>query len=518
MTAPSSGPSRGKWVIAATVMIGNIMAVLDSSIVNVSLADMAGNMGATIEEITWVVTGYILANVLVMPIVGMLSARFGRKRLYMVAIAAFTVASMLCGLSHSLVTMVGFRILQGLAGGVLVTVPQAILRESFPPSEQGLAMGIYGMGIVLAPAIGPTLGGWITDQYTWPWIFFINIPVGILNLVMVQRIIEDPVYLQRTKAKIDFTGLAVMIAGLGAFQLMLEEGERNDWFQSTFIVRLAVISAIGMLLFVWRELTTDQPAVDIRLLANVRFTAATFLGGVMGMGLNGVLFILPLFLQNLLGYDAMQAGFMLMPRSIAMLVMMPIAGRLYNRTGPRLMVGVGLGFLVFGFWDLGQLTTAVGYWDLAWPQIWQGVGFSFLFAALSTAALAPVPKPEITAATGLYNVVRQVMGSIGIALAATLLTHSEATYHAGLVERASGPVAQRWIDTTAAGLERLGATAAGAREHALALLESLISRQATVLAYNHIFELVAIMFAVVVPLLLLIPRSGHSEGADVMVD
>lgn len=201
-----------------------------------------------------------------------------------------------------------------------------------------------------------------------------------------------------------------------------------------------------------------------------------------------------------------------------MLVMMPIAGRLYNRTGPRLMVGVGLGFLVFGFWDLGQLTTAVGYWDLAWPQIWQGVGFSFLFAALSTAALAPVPKPEITAATGLYNVVRQVMGSIGIALAATLLTHSEATYHATLVERASGPVAQRWIDTTMAGLERLGATAAGAREHALALLESLISRQATVLAYNHIFELVAIMFAVVVPLLLLIPRSGHSEGADVMVD
>jgi DHA2 family multidrug resistance protein len=499
-------------------MIGNIMAVLDSSIVNVSLDDMAGNMGATIEEITWVVTGYILANVLVMPIIGMLSARFGRKRLYMTAIAVFTVASMLCGLSHSLNTMVGFRIVQGLAGGVLVTVPQAILRESFPPHEQGLAMGVYGMGIVLAPAIGPTLGGWITDQYTWPWIFFINVPVGILNLVMVQRLIEDPVYLKRTKAAIDFAGLAFMIAGLGAFQLMLEEGERNDWFSSTFIVRLAVASAVGMLLFIWRELTTQRPAVDIRLLANVRFTAATFLGGVMGMGLNGVLFILPLFLQNLLGYDAMQAGFMLMPRSIAMLVMMPVAGRMYNRFGPRLLVAVGLGFLVFGFWDLGKLTTEVGYWDLAWPQIWQGVGFSFLFAALSTAALAPVPKPEITAATGLYNVVRQVMGSIGIALAATLLTHSESTYHAVLVERASGPVAQRWIATTMAGLQRLGATAAEARERALGLLDSLVSRQATVLAYNHIFQLVAIMFAVVAPLLFLIPRSGHAEGASALVE
>ncbi len=494
------------------------MAVLDSSIVNVSLADMAGNMGATIEEITWVVTAYILANVLVMPIIGMLSARFGRKRLYLTAIITFTAASMLCGMSNSLTTMVAFRVIQGLAGGVLVTVPQAILRESFPPNEQGLAMGIYGMGIVLAPAIGPTLGGWITDQYTWPWIFFINVPIGILNLLMVQRIIEDPPYLVRTKAPIDFTGLAFMIAGLGAFQLMLEEGEDNDWFSSTFIVRLAIISAVGMLLFVWRELKTDRPAVNIRLLANVRFTAATFLGGVMGMGLNGVLFILPLFLQNLLGYDAMQAGFMLMPRSIAMLFMMPVAGRMYNRFGPRLLVAVGLGFLVFGFWGLGQLTTSVGYWDLAWPQIWQGVGFSFLFAALSTAALAGVPKPEITEATGLYNVVRQVMGSIGIAVAATLLTHSEATYHAVLAERASGPVAQTWIANTMAGLQRLGATAADAREHALALLDYLVSRQATVLAYNHIFELVAIMFAVVAPLLFLIPRSGHSEGAEVMAD
>jgi DHA2 family multidrug resistance protein len=499
-------------------MIGNIMAVLDSSIVNVSLADMAGNMGATIEEITWVVTGYILANVLVMPIIGMLSARFGRKRLYMIAIAVFTIASMLCGLAHSLVTMVVFRILQGLAGGVLVTVPQAILRESFPPNEQGLAMGIFGMGIVLAPAIGPTLGGWITDQYSWPWIFFINVPVGIINLLMVQRIIEDPVYLQRTKSAIDFTGLAFMIAGLGAFQLMLEEGERNDWFESAFIVRLAIVATIGMILFIWRELTADKPAVDIRLLANVRFTAATFLGGVMGMGLNGVLFILPLFLQSLLGYTAMQAGLMLMPRSLAMLVMMPVAGRMYNRLGPRLLVAAGLAFLVYGFWDLGRLTTDVGYWELAWPQIWQGIGFSFLFAALSTAALSPVPKPEITAATGLYNVVRQVMGSIGIALAATLLTHSEATYHAVLVEDASGPVAQRWVASTAAGLQHLGATAADATQHALAMLEILVSKQATVLAYNHIFELVAIMFAVVAPLIFLVPRSGRSEGAEVMMD
>lgn len=500
-------------------MIGNIMAVLDSSIVNVSLPDMAGNMGATIEEITWVVTGYILANVLVMPIIGMLSARFGRKRLYMVSIAVFTVASMLCGLAGSLTTMVAFRVLQGLAGGVLVTVPQAILRESFPPDEQGVAMGVYGMGVVLAPAIGPTLGGWITDQYTWPWIFFINVPVGLINLLMVQRVIEDPPYLQRTRQRMDFLGLGLMIAGLGAFQLMLEEGERNDWFGSGFITRLAIVSAVGMALFIWRELTAERPAVDIRILGNIRFTAATFLGGIMGMGLSGVLFILPLFLQNLLGYTAMQSGLALMPRSLAMLVMMPIGGRMYNRLGPRLLVGSGLVLVAFGFWQLAHLTTDVGYWDLAWPQVWQGVGFSLLFAALSTAALSPVPKERITAATGVYNVVRQVMGSIGIALAATLLTHGEAQYHAVLAEDASGAATRQWLAGAAAGLQHMGSTVAMAHERALGMLDAIVSRQATVLAYNHILSLVAALFTIALPLVLLLRRGSQTgDDVEIMVD
>jgi DHA2 family multidrug resistance protein len=510
--------SGRKWIIAGTVMIGNIMAVLDSSIVNVALPDMAGNLGATIEEITWVVTGYILANVLIMPTVGMLSERWGRKRIYMLAIAVFTMASMLCGLAGSLSTMVVFRAIQGLAGGVLVTVPQAILRESFPPDEQGVAMGVYGMGVVIAPAIGPTLGGWITDRYSWPWIFFINVPVGIINLFMVQRLIEDPPYLQRNKHKMDLLGLGLMIAGLGAFQLMLEEGERNDWFQSAYITRLAAIAAVGMVLFIVRELTARRPAVDIRILGNIRFSAATLMGGVMGAGLSGVLFILPLFLQNLLGYTAMDSGLALMPRSLAMLVMMPIAGRMYNRLGPRLMVGAGLLIIAFGYWRLAILTTDVGYWDLAWPQVWQGVGFSLLFAALSTAALSAVPREIMTAATGLYNVVRQVMGSIGIALAATLLTHSEATYHAVLAEDASGTVAQQWLRSAAAGMQALGADAATARQRALGVLDLKVTQQATVLAYNHIFVLVAALFVIVTPLVLLLRNAGHLEGVEIMAD
>jgi DHA2 family multidrug resistance protein len=508
-----------KWVIAATVMIGNIMAVLDSSIVNVALPDVAGNLGATIEEITWVVTGYILANVLMMPSVGLLSARFGRKRLYMVSIALFTLSSMLCGLATSLPVMVAFRVLQGLSGGVLVTVPQAILRESFPPAEQGIAMGVYGMGVVLAPAIGPTLGGWITDQYSWPWIFFINVPVGLINLLMVQRIIEDPPYLVRSKARIDVLGLSLMVAGLGALQLMLEEGERNEWFQSSFIVALAVIAAVGLLLFAWRELTARLPAVDLRILGNLRFTVASFLGGVMGAGLSGVLFILPLFLQNLLGFTAMQSGLTLMPRSLAMLVMMPIGGRLYNRAGPRLLVGCGLLFVAFGYWQLSHLTIDVGYWDLVWPQVWQGIGVSFLFAALSTAALASIPKERMTAATGLYNVVRQVMGSVGIAAAATMVTHSRAKYHAMLAEDASGSLVRQWLASVAAGLQHLGADVGTAKQRALALLDLRVTRQATVLAYNHIFMLVAAMFVLVLPLVFLLQRSGHAEGdMELVVD
>src|SRR5689334_14315233 len=250
---PLAAPEPHKWLVAGSVMLGTIMAVLDTSIVNVALADMSGTLGATIEQITWVVTGYMLANVLVMPIIGMLSTRFGRKNLYLVSLLIFTAASMLCGLARSLPLMVLVRAFQGIGGGVLMTVAQAILRETFPPKEQGIAMGIFGMGVVLAPAFGPTLGGWITDKYSWPWIFYINVPIGIINYLLVQRFVHDPHYLVRDKGSIDWWGLALMITGLGAVQLMLEEGARNDWFESAFIIRLLVIGIVGLALFVWRE-------------------------------------------------------------------------------------------------------------------------------------------------------------------------------------------------------------------------------------------------------------------------
>ena len=519
MEAPVTREPPHKWIIAGTVLTGTIMAVLDSSIVNVALPDMSGTLGATLEEITWVVTAYILAQVIVMPITGLLAARFGRKRFYMASVVLFTGASMACGLAHGLVPMVVFRIVQGFGGGVLLTVSQAILRESFPAEEQGMAMGLYGLGAVLAPAFGPTLGGWLTDQYSWPWIFYVNVPVGILNIALVSRFIEDPPYLVREKGYIDWPGLGLLVVGLGALQLMLEEGERNDWFQAGFIVRLAVVATVGLLVFVWRELRIDKPAVNLRILSNISFSSATALGGVLGLALMGSLFLLPVFLQNLLGFDAMQSGLTMMPRSIAMGVLMPIGGKFYNRLGPRVMVGGGLLITGYGFYSMATLTATIGFWDLFWPQLWQGVGFSLIFVSLSTAALSTIPRPRMTAATGLYNVVRQVMGSVGIAIAATTLSASSVRYHAILSENAgTSRMGRQWLEGVTAGMISKGADAFTAKAQALRILNGVIGRQAAVLAYNHVFVLVSALFVLGFPLVFLL-RSGTPSGdVDLVAD
>lgn len=518
--ATSDGLPAHKWIIAGSVMVGTIMAVLDSTIVNVALPSISGSMGATIEQITWVVTGYILANVIIMPLVALLSQRFGRKNFYLANVVVFTLASMACGLARNLPMMVFFRALQGIGGGVLLTVSQAILRETFPPEEQGTAMGIFGLGVVLAPAFGPTLGGWLIDKYSWPWIFYINVPIGIINLLLVSRFVEDPSYLIRKKGDIDWPGLALMITGLGALQLMLEEGQKNDWFQSGYIIRLTMTAVVGLTLFVWRELTTASPAVNLKILRNVSFASATALGGILGIALNGSLFLLPLFLQNLLGYPAMKSGLALMPRSLAMAVIMPIGGRFYNKVGPRLLVGVGLMVTGFSFWDLSHLTSQVGFMDILWPQVWQGVGFSLIFVALSTAALATIPRPEVTAATGLYNVSRQVFGSVGIAVAATQLTAGVTTYHAILAERAgqANSTAVGWLSqTTAAMMARTGADFATARMQALKLLDLMVTREATVLSYNRVFVLVSMLFIFALPLVFLLKR-GHAVESGIGAD
>jgi DHA2 family multidrug resistance protein len=524
---PHNGEARGtsptaashKWIVAGTVLTAVIMAVLDSSIVNVALPEMSGTLGVSIEEITWVVTSYILAQVIVMPITGLLVARLGRKRFYMGSVMLFTASSMACGLAHSLGAMVVYRIAQGFGGGVLLTVSQAILRESFPAEEQGMAMGLFGLGAILAPAVGPTLGGWITDRYSWPWVFYINVPIGVLNIILVTRFIHDPPYLIRDRGYIDWTGLGLLVAGLGALQLMLEDGQKNDWFQSGYIVRLAALATVSLVSFVWRELTIERPAVNLRILRNLSFSSATSLGGVLGIALNGSLFLLPVFMQNLLWFDAMQSGIAMMPRSLAMALLMPIGGRFYNALGPRVLVGSGLLVSGVGFWTLAKLTTAVGYWDLFWPQVWQGVGFSLIFVALSTAALSSIARPQMTAATGLYNVVRQVMGSVGIAAAATLLASGTVRYHAILSEDAGqSMIAAQTLNAATAGMVSKGSDPFTARQQALRIIDGTIVRQATMLAFNHVFALVSVLFFVATPLVLLLRRGTPGAEVEIAVD
>jgi DHA2 family multidrug resistance protein len=515
--SPSAGAppdASGKWLVTISVMTGTIMAVLDSSIVNVALPTMSGTLGVSIEEITWVVTAYILSSVIIMPITAFLSARFGRTRFYQASVLLFTVASMACGLATSLPEIIVFRVIQGIGGGVLTSVSQAILRESFPPEEQGMAMGVYGMGAVLAPAIGPTLGGWITDQYSWPWIFYINVPIGVLNLLLVRRYVSDPPYLRREHGYVDWLGLGLLTLGLGTFQIMLERGENKDWFASPSIVVLAVVAFIGLAAFVVRELRVSRPIVDLRLLRDAAFASATTLGGVLGMGLNASVFLLPVFLQQVIGYTAMDSGLALLPRSLAMMVLMPIGGAVYNRIGPRVLVASGLIVSVFSFWELSSLAPDVGFWDIFFPQLWQGVGFSLIFVALSTAALANIPKPMMTAATGLYNVVRQVCGSIGIAVAATLVTRNTTAYHAVLAAQVTplDPQTAQWLAGATAAMRRSGADATTAHQRALELLDGLLTKQAAVLAYNHAFWIITLVFAAGLLLVWLLRSGGHASG------
>lgn len=522
----SSGPSLDppdaahKWIVAGTVLTGTIMAVLDSSIVNVALPSMSGTLGAGVEEIAWVVTGYILAQVIVMPITALLSERFGRKSFYVFSVVLFTVASMACGLARTLPTLVIFRVLQGFGGGVIMTVSQAILRETFPPAEQATAMGLYGMGVVVAPAVGPTLGGWLTDNWSWPWVFYINVPIGVANVLLVLRYIHDPAYLERRKGRIDWTGLALLACGLGALQLFLEDGQSNDWFQSGYMTALAATAVAGIFLFVVHELRADRPAVNLRLFKDRSFSSATAIGGILGMGLYASLFLLPLFLQSLLGYSAMLSGQALIPRSLAMAVIMPLGGRVYNRLGAHLLVGVGLLVSAFSFWELSRLTLQVGFWDIFWPQLWQGVGFGLIFVALTTAALASIPRPQMTQAAGLNNLIRQVFGSVGIAAAATLLTSSATRYRAVLGEHNTmfDPATRSFLAGATLAMMQRGADAAAARLQAVQILTGRVVRQATVLAYGHLFAVVAVLFLLSVPLVLLLRRPAEPVHVETAVE
>src|SRR5215472_3389223 len=414
-------PNINPWIIAVSVMLATFMEVLDTSVVNVSLPHIAGSLSATIDEATWTVTSYLVANAIILPMTGWLASTFGRKRLLMISVIGFTAASFLCGLAPTLGSLIFFRIIQGATGGALQPLSQAVLLEAFPPSERGKAMGFWGLGVVVAPILGPVLGGWLTDNYSWRWVFYINIPVGVASLVMTKMFIFDPPYLRQESRGVDYWGIGMLALGIGALQILLDKGQEDDWFQSHFMVALAIIAAVMLVAFVIHELRTDDPVVDLRVFKERSYAVGVFLMTVVGFVLYGSLVLLPIMLQTLLGYPSLQAGIAMAPRGVGAFFMMPITGMMTGRFDPRKLLSIGL--IVGGLtliW-LSKLNLNAGYWDIFWPQLIQGVGMSLLFVPLTTVSMDPIPRERMGNATSLFNLMRNIGGSIGIAVTGTMI-------------------------------------------------------------------------------------------------
>src|SRR6266700_1579830 len=423
---------RFRYLIAITVSLASVLELLDTSIVNVAIPHMMGNLGATLDQIAWVSTGYIVANVIVLPITGWLSAYFGRRRYFAGSIALFTLASFMCGNAGSLEALVFWRIVQGLGGGALLSTSQAILYEEFPREEYGTAMAIFGVGVMVGPTLGPTVGGWITDTYGWPWIFYINIPFGMLALALTMSFINDSLHQQRAE-RVDFVGLGLLAVGMGALQTMLERGERLDWLASSEVRTLAAISAVSLIAFIWHELRTAHPVVDLRILKSRQLAVGVVFGMVLGVCLYATVFVLPVYLQNVQHFTANQTGLVILPGALASAFTMAFMGRLQGKFDGRYSIMVGVALFALSMWKHAHFTTQSGMTDFFWPLVFRGVGLGLIFVPLTNLALADLPMSKIPNGTGLFNLMRQLGGSVGIALSATLVQRFQAIHRVDLI-------------------------------------------------------------------------------------
>ena len=500
------------WLIAVSVMFATFMEVLDTTVVNVSLPHIAGSLSSTIEEATWALTSYLVANAIVLPMTGWLASFIGRKRLLMFSVVGFTASSFLCGLAPTLSSLIVFRIIQGATGGALQPLSQAVLLEAFPPHERGKAMGFWGLGIVVAPILGPVLGGWLTDSYSWRWVFYINLPVGIASIVMTKMFIFDPPYIKETGRRVDYWGIGMLAVGIGALQFVLDKGQQEDWFASSLITGLAILSAVTLVVLVVHEWRTESPIVDLRVFKVRSYAVGVFLMAVVGFVLYGSMVVLPVMLQTLLGYPPLQAGIAMAPRGIGSFFMMPLTGLMIGRFDPRKLLATGLTVGGFTLLWLSQLNLQAGYWDIFWPQLIQGAGMSLLFVPLTTVAMDAIPRERMGNATSLFNLMRNLGGSIGIAMTGTMLSRRQQATGSLLGSNVTifDPASQTLFAQTRAAFMAAGADMVTATNRTYAAMAGMVQRQAAMVSFVGLFQLLGIMFLVLLPLVLLMKRPRTS--------
>jgi DHA2 family multidrug resistance protein len=520
--APGSNVRVNPWIVAITVSIATFMEVMDTSIANVSLRHIAGSLSAGQSESTWVLTSYLVSNAIILPISGWLASVMGRKRFYMTCVATFTISSFLCGIAPSLPWLLFFRVLQGAGGGGLAPSEQSILADTFPERLRGQAFALYGMAVVLAPAIGPSLGGWITDNYNWRWIFFINVPVGILSLFLTYSIVQDSAAAKKeTKSiwrgglKIDYMGFGLVALGLGCLQIILDKGQEDDWFGSTFIIIMAILAVIGIVGLIIRELTTENPVVDLRLFKNVHFLITNIVMFATFFVLLSTTQLLPQFVQELMHYNATKAGLILMPGGFVIMLLMPIVGRLVNVIQPKYLIGFGLLLMSGAMLHMTNFDTQASFKSLAIARCYQTAAMAFLFVPINTVAYVGLPPGKSNAASAMINLMRNMGGSVGISLVTTMLDRRSQLHQSRLVESMTpydAPYRQAVQNATHT-MVRGGASPGIAMRQALQSIYETMQTQAAMLSYLDIFKTLAVASLCMVAIIFLMKNMKPGEAA-----
>jgi MFS transporter, DHA2 family, multidrug resistance protein len=508
-------PRANPWAIAITVTMATFMEALDTSIANVAMPHIGGSLSASISEATWVLTSYLVANAMVLPISGWIANRMGRKRFYMTCVLLFTLASLMCGLAPTLPMLVFFRVVQGAAGGGLQPSEQSILADTFPPEKRSMAFALYGVAVVIAPVLGPTVGGWIVDNYSWRWIFFLNIPIGILSLYLTNRLVEDPPYLaaiRKRRVGIDYWGLGLLVAGIGALQIMLDKGQEDDWFGSRFIVTLCIVAVVGLIAFIIRELSIEHPVLDLRLFAQRNIGMTQLVMFMVGMSLYSSTVLIPQFLQQIMGYSARQAGMAVSSGGLVLMALFPVAGALAPKFDPRKLVALGFIITTFGLWRMTEIDLNISFGMAVSWRVVIALGLPFLFIPINTLCYAGIPQEKYNEVSGLTALMRNLGGSVGISLVTTLLARQSQKHLALIAHNASpgNPPFEGLRSALSGAWQHIGHARPDAVQHAGAQIYGMAQIQALLLAYVDVIWMMVAITAVLIPLPFIMRRPAKA--------